>query len=348
MVRLLGSLALAILLSAASALPATAAPMPPQLPTAEEMARLQRELESALGAVRAAQSNLDRVMAEFERANDRLTRIVGEILAAQVRSDALDAELRAAQAAFDTRASSVYRAEPIGMVNVLLSARTFRQFLTVLGMMRSVTEQDARIVLRVRDLRAEATRLRTELEGRKVEQQRVLGELARQRRQVEASLEALGREYRKVQAEVEKRKSGFAFPVRAPYSYSDTWGAPRMVGTEYYHRHEGTDIFALKGTPAVAVVDGVVERVGTASLGGIKLWLRSPGDNWTYFYAHLSGYAPGITNGLKVRKGAVLGYIGNTGNARTTPPHLHFETHVPSGGPTNPYPILRRADPLAR
>lgn len=121
-----------------------------------------------------------------------------------------------------------------------------------------------------------------------------------------------------------------------------------MEGTKYYHSHEGTDIFALNGTPILAVVDGVLENVGTATLGGIKLWLRSPGDNWTYYYAHLASYAPGVVNGLRVKKGQVIGYVGNTGNARGTPPHLHFETHVPSGPPTNPYPILRRVDPLAR
>ncbi len=121
-----------------------------------------------------------------------------------------------------------------------------------------------------------------------------------------------------------------------------------MEGTSYYHRHEGTDIFALSGTPVVAVVDGVVEKVGTAPLGGIKLWLRSPGDNWTYYYAHLSGYGPGIANGARVKKGDVLGFVGNTGNARGTPPHLHFETHVPSGAPINPYPILLRVDVTKR
>lgn len=327
---------------------AWAGPMPPQLPTAAEMAKLQQDLSSVLGGLRAAQSEMDRVMGEFERANDRLAQTLAAILAAQARRDALDAELRAAQAAVDDRASSVYKAERIGLVNVLLEAKSFREFVTALDLLRSVTKSDSDHILRIRDLRAEQARVRGELEEQKAAEQTAIAELAIQRRAVESSLEALGREYRKVQTEIEKRKSGFAFPVKAPYSYSDTWGAPRMVGTEYYHRHEGTDIFSLRGTPVVAVVDGVVEKMGTATLGGIKLWLRSEGDGWTYFYAHLVGYARGIQNGLRVKKGTILGYVGNTGNARTTPPHLHFETHVPSGAPTNPYPILRRADPLAR
>lgn len=324
--------------------PAFAAPMPPQLPSAEEMARLEHQLSSALTRVRSAQASLDALVVELERQHDHLTHIAGEIIAAQGHLETLDAELRASQAWMDKRARSIYKADRIGMVNALLSAKTFREFLTAFGFIRAVGVEDSKSMLRVRDLRAQALQGRLQLEEKKVQQQSLLADLGRQRSRVEISLRALGREYEGIKSEVDKRKSGFAFPVRAPYSYSDSYGAPRMEGTSYYHRHEGTDIFALSGTPVLAVVDGVIEKVGTASLGGIKLWLRSPGDNWTYYYAHLSGYAGGIANGVRVKKGDVLGYVGNTGNARGTPPHLHFETHVPGGSPTNPYPILLRVD----
>lgn len=327
---------------------ANAAPFPPQLPSAEEMARLQAQMSVALTKVRAAQATLDQVVREYEVAQDQLTDLVGKITVAQSRQDALEAELRAAQAAINARAASTYRSERIGMVNVVLQARTFRQFLTAFGLMRAVTVEDSKTLLRVRQLRAETAAARTDLEGQKAEQHRMIGDLAKKQKQIEGSLRATGKEYEAVRAEVEKRKSGFAFPVKAPYSYSDSYGAPRMEGTKYYHSHEGTDIFALSGTAILAVVDGVLENVGTATLGGIKLWLRSPGDNWTYYYAHLSSYASGVASGVRVKKGQVIGYVGNTGNARGTPPHVHFETHVPSGAPSNPYPILRRVDPLVR
>ncbi|HVF12818.1 MAG TPA: peptidoglycan DD-metalloendopeptidase family protein [Actinomycetota bacterium] len=328
--------------------PANAAPFPPQLPSAEEMARLQAQMNVALTKVRAAQATLDQVVREYETAQDQLTDLVGKIGVAQARQDALEAELRAAQASINTRAASTYRSERIGMVNVVLQARSFREFLTAFGLMRAVTIEDSKTLLRVRELRAETAAARTDLEGQRAAQQRMIGDLAKKQDQVEGSLRATGKEYEAVRAEVEKRKSGFAFPVKAPYSYSNSYGAPRMEGTKYYHSHEGTDIFALSGTPILAVVDGVLENVGTAPLGGIKLWLRSPGDNWSYYYAHLSSYATGVASGVRVKKGQVIGYVGNTGNARGTPPHVHFETHVPSGAPTNPHPILRRVDPLAR
>jgi murein DD-endopeptidase MepM/ murein hydrolase activator NlpD len=322
--------------------------MPPQLPSAEEMARLTAQMATVLKQVKAAQRNLDAIVADFEAANDQLMGLAAEIVASESKLAALDAELRAAKAAINRRAASVYRSGRIELVTVLLSARTYRQFLSAFDLMKSVTNRDAKELGRIRALKDEAAKLREDLERRKAEQQALIADLAKRQKRMDASLAALGREYEKVRAEVEKRKSGFAFPVRAPYSYTDSYGAPRMEGTRYYHRHEGTDIFAIRGTAVLAVVDGVLEKVGSDTLGGIKLWLRSPGDNWTYYYAHLAGYAPGVANGRRVAKGEVLGFIGNTGNAIGTPSHLHFETHVPGGAPTNPHPILRRVDPLAK
>jgi murein DD-endopeptidase MepM/ murein hydrolase activator NlpD len=137
--------------------------------------------------------------------------------------------------------------------------------------------------------------------------------------------------------------AGFVFPVGDPHHFVDTFGAPRMVGTQYEHAHEGTDIFAPHGTELYAVERGVVARVGTDVLGGTKLWLTGA-SGVRYYYAHLSGYAEGIIEGSVVEAGDVVGYVGNTGNARSTPPHLHFEVHPGGGMAVNPYPILSVTD----
>jgi murein DD-endopeptidase MepM/ murein hydrolase activator NlpD len=311
------------------------------------MARLQSKLSSSLAGVKAAQTKLDQIVRSFEGARDRMEALTKQIELSQAKQDALEAQLSVAKSAINARAASTYRGGgPYELVNVLMEARTFRQFAIALGLIEAVTTADSRNLSNLRALRDEASKVRAELDAQRSAQEKLLDELEARQKQMQASLAALGRQYEGVRAEVDKRKSGFAFPVRAPYSYTDSWGAPRMEGSRFFHRHEGTDIFALKGTPVYAVVDGVVENMGTAPLGGTKLWLRSPGDNWSYYYAHLSGYGPGIRNGLKVKRGAVLGYVGNTGNARGTPPHLHFETHVPAGPATNPYPILKRVNPL--
>ncbi len=140
---------------------------------------------------------------------------------------------------------------------------------------------------------------------------------------------------------------GFVFPVGAPHSFGDSFGAPRMIGTTYAHAHQGTDIFAPMGTPLVACERGIVTKVGTDVLGGNKLWLKGESGTY-YYYAHLSAFAGGVTNGQLVDAGTLIGYVGDTGNAKGTSPHLHFEIH-PDGGPAaNPYPLLKVVDRLNR
>lgn len=132
---------------------------------------------------------------------------------------------------------------------------------------------------------------------------------------------------------------GFTFPVAGPTNFIDSFGFPRMTGTEYEHWHEGTDVFAQAGTPLVACERGVVTRMGTNVLGGITVWLRGE-SGVSYYYAHLSAYAPGVHAGSVVEPGTVIGFVGNTGNAATTPSHVHFEVHPNGGDAINPYPLL--------
>ena len=133
---------------------------------------------------------------------------------------------------------------------------------------------------------------------------------------------------------------GFVFPVRGEVEFIDSWGYPRMMGTASAHWHQGTDIFAPMGTPLVATESGVLDRVGTAGLGGLRLWLDGDSGN-SYYYAHLIGFAEGIRDGVRVNAGDVVGYVGDTGNAKGTSPHLHFEIHPGGGDAVNPYPILK-------
>ena len=116
----------------------------------------------------------------------------------------------------------------------------------------------------------------------------------------------------------------YMFPVAGPASYIDTYGGPR--GDVPGGWHHGDDIFASLGEPVVAVANGRVFRVGWERLGGWRLWLRDKQGN-RFYYAHLSGYTKLARNGTHVRAGQQLGFVGNTGDAFTTPRHLHFEIH---------------------
>jgi murein DD-endopeptidase MepM/ murein hydrolase activator NlpD len=117
---------------------------------------------------------------------------------------------------------------------------------------------------------------------------------------------------------------GYVFPVYGPSSFVDTFGAAR--GDISSGWHHGDDIFAPLGAPVLAVASGTVFSVGWNVVGGNRLWLRD-GQGNLFYYAHLSAFTPLAVNGSKVSAGAVLGFVGNTGDAQGTPYHLHFEIH---------------------
>jgi len=115
---------------------------------------------------------------------------------------------------------------------------------------------------------------------------------------------------------------------------ADTWHAPRSTG----RLHEGQDIFAPRGTPILSATNGFVYNIGENNLGGQTVSVIGSGGR-VYYYAHLEKYAPGLEVGKWVSPRTVLGYIGTTGNAQGTPPHLHFGIYTTTGA-INPLPLL--------
>ncbi|MGV3570593.1 MAG: M23 family metallopeptidase [Ramlibacter sp.] len=122
---------------------------------------------------------------------------------------------------------------------------------------------------------------------------------------------------------------------RGAASLVDTWGASRSEGRS----HEGIDIFARCGHPVVSATEGIVLGKGENRLGGMTVRVLGPGGSMHY-YAHLSRYAS-IAAGDHVLPGDVLGFVGNTGNARSTPCHLHYGIYL-GGGARNPFPYFAR------
>jgi murein DD-endopeptidase MepM/ murein hydrolase activator NlpD len=121
------------------------------------------------------------------------------------------------------------------------------------------------------------------------------------------------------------------FPVAGPTNWSDDWWYPRFGPG--WRLHQGLDMFAAYGTPVRAPVDGTV-RIHDGGLGGLSVYVTQP-DRTYWYMAHLSGVAEGLAEGATVRTGQVVGYVGDSGNARGGAPHLHFEIH-PRGGPAIP------------
>jgi hypothetical protein len=148
-----------------------------------------------------------------------------------------------------------------------------------------------------------------------------------------------------------------AFPVVGNVSYTDDFGDPRPQG-----RHEGNDIMAIRHQPAVAFERGRVEKHVGSSMGTCMLYLHGA-SGMTYVYIHLNNdltmrndnrggcrngvsWAPGLRTGQIVRRGQLIGYVGDSGDADGIQPHLHFEVRTPSGRAINPYTYLKRSKRL--
>ena len=158
-----------------------------------------------------------------------------------------------------------------------------------------------------------------------------------------------------VRADITRR---ITFPIIGSAAFSNDWGAPR-VG----HTHEGNDVFGNKGQPLIAAVSGTVQWVMTPERGqGLGFSIRDA-DGYAYWYLHVNNdtpgtddgaargifaYAPDLYGGNPVVAGQLLGWLGDSGNAESTRPHLHFEIHTPDGEPTNPFHSLTAARHIAK
>jgi len=128
----------------------------------------------------------------------------------------------------------------------------------------------------------------------------------------------------------------YSFPVIGTTWFQDSFGADREGGKR---RHEGTDLFGKEGIPIVSVCGGKVEQLGWNRLGGERVGIRGDDGNY-YYYAHLQYISASLVKGNRVQVGEPLGTMGHTGDALTTPDHLHLGIELPNGQWINPYPFL--------
>ena len=142
------------------------------------------------------------------------------------------------------------------------------------------------------------------------------------------------------------RVLSFPVPGATQSDIRDSFNEAR--GSE--RRHEATDIIAPRGSPVVAVEDGVIKKLFLSKPGGLTIYQFDPTQRFCYYYAHLSGYAVDLKEGMQVKRGQLIGYVGTTGNAAPQSPHLHFgitllgpEKKWYGGTPLDPYPFLHAA-----
>ena len=148
--------------------------------------------------------------------------------------------------------------------------------------------------------------------------------------------------------------AGLAIPVEGIRAdqLTDTFTQARAGGAR---RHDAIDIMAGEGTPVRAAAPGTIEKLFFSNGGGgITAYQRSDDGRWIYYYAHLHGYAPGLAEGQHLGRGALIGFVGHTGDAAAAGPHLHFAINQMAPGERwwqgtaiNPYPLLA-GKPVAR
>lgn len=364
--RLAVAVVLALVLSAISAVGA---------PSAEVESKRAR-----LASLRSELASLDRQAADaavaHNRALDHLGLIRGRLRRANVDIAVVRRDHRLAQRRLAARLSAAYRHSPPTILSVVLSSGSVSSILAASDAIRRVSELDAQLITTVRAKQRHLTGLRGQLvrdrgaaaaqlttaQSRRSE---VNGLIAHRRAALALAdrdlRQALARERQRL-ARMAAEKStphsrlpvrqattvsstggappagggqGRVFPIAGPTQFSDDWLAARAGG----RLHEGIDLFATRGTPAVAIADGTLFRVGWNRLGGWRLWLRDNAGT-EYYYAHLESFATTTREGARVAAGSVIGYVGDSGDAKGTSPHVHFEIHPGGGGPVRPYPLV--------
>lgn len=340
--------------------------------TREELKAAKRRLRVIEGQLAAEQSRLDAIRAEIEG-------MIRRIQQAHFQKDALEFRIREAkreirqkgdridrlQGRLNQRARDAYIDGPGGVVEFVLEADSLTDLTDRVAFLDVLSQADSDLAVGVDVERESLLRFEGDLEDLLVEQAELLKLLARQKEELDRAfavqIEITARMERKVQAAErvvkdlraryqrellaaarEYAQTGvgpplhadgpfYVCPVDPPRSYINDWGYPRPGG----RTHQGNDIFAPEGTPIRAPFEGTADE-SSNGLGGLAVYVHA--SDGTYVYnAHLSRYA-GVDGHVEMN--AIIGYVGNTGNASGGPTHDHFEYHPGGGGAINPYPYL--------
>jgi murein DD-endopeptidase MepM/ murein hydrolase activator NlpD len=284
----------------------------------------------------SVQKDLDAVAVQYEKLTAQLN--ITKARQTKLEKDLIQADRIIAEkaAAVGKRAGYMYKHGGFSnLLGQLLVAPDLGVFVKRVYYLELVGNQDSRLVETLRVTQSRADDISESLKISRARQAALVDKLREQKRQLEAKFKGV-----KTAAKVSRlgKFASFTLPIAGPTAFANTWGARRSGG----RRHKGTDVMASCGAKVVAVTDGVIQNLHAGGNGGTMAYVRA-GNGDVFFYAHLRSYAPGIGTGRRVGVGDLIGYNGNTGNARGGPCHVHFEWHPGGGGPVNPYFLLAAA-----
>ncbi len=340
---------------------------------APSIAGTKAEISTLGREVAALDIRVGQAVEAHNRAIDRLEAAQGTLAATRGELSGARRDLASSRASLSERLVALYVSGQPSFIETLLSTGSLTAADQTDRLLDQVARRDAGVVVTVRERRLRLARLertqeeaervrateldasaerRTELTAVVADRRALLAaartELTRQvaqERERRARLAALAKARQSALTSMpvagQTALSGalpagrYLFPVAGAATFSNDW----MFGRPGGRLHQGIDLFAARGTPVVAVADGSAFRVGYNGLGGWRMWLRDSGGN-TFYYAHLDAFSPAAVEGASVARGTVLGYVGDSGDARGTSPHLHFEIHPGGGGPVPPYPVV--------
>lgn len=363
----------------------------------EQINRLGSEIDAKKEAANQTKTeleglsaNLNQIISEYQAAFNELTAVEEALAKNQQELNSAIEQQSYYQEILNERAVFAYRNGDVYLLEIFLGTKDFQDFLVRLDFLIKISQRDAQVLTAAKRLKQEIEERRRTLEEQKEEQKKLvtalqtkqasLNELLAQQQTLLTNLEG---EIANLQTEKEKKEAekkaeeerlareaalrassggsvaqiSMIFPIPSPYAHGfiNDWGFPRAGNPA---GHQGTDIFAQKGTPVVAVTNGVIgDQFGMSRVGGYRLHLISD-TGVNFYYAHLNNdspgtddnaggpgqaYAPGIAPGVRVTAGQVLGYVGDSGDAEPTPPHLHFGITINDTW-INPYPHLKAFD----
>ncbi len=307
---------------------------------------IAQDLDDVVREREALEVELDDTVATLEDLRSRIASAEDDLAALGDREAELVATMAVVRQQLELRARATYmRRGPAEQASFILSSGSPGIAMDRARLLEAVNKRELGTIEGAQALSDQLEQVRTLMVERSEELAGLEADLAAQAELLGGQLDRVLDKEAELRSREERQRiisngvqnGTYACIMAPPYHFIDSWGFARSGG----RRHKGTDVMGKYGAQVYAFTNGTISTLKTNRLGGIVLYLRGD-DGVRYYYAHLSGYADGIRPGKRVEAGELIAYNGNSGNARGTAPHIHFEVS-PGGGQVNPYPWLAPA-----